>query len=78
MQGDGNYITYALEGALAHRDRLGNGSVLRPGEFQRMTVGTGIRHSEFNPSETEPAATRPEARLNPRQRLSGTLSPCHF
>ena len=48
-------VTYVLEGALEHRDSLGNGDVLRPGEFQRMTAGTGIAHSEFNPSPTEPA-----------------------
>jgi redox-sensitive bicupin YhaK (pirin superfamily) len=47
-------VTYVLSGALAHRDSLGNGEVLRPGELQRMTAGTGIRHSEFNPSEFEP------------------------
>ena len=51
---DMEIVTYVLEGALEHRDSLGNGEVLRPGEFQRMTAGTGIRHSEFNPSETEP------------------------
>lgn len=51
---DMEIISYVLEGALGHRDSLGNGSVLRPGEFQCMTAGTGIRHSEFNPSESEP------------------------
>ncbi|MCC9599079.1 pirin family protein [Stieleria sp. JC731] len=43
-------VTYVLEGALEHRDSMGNGEVLRPGEFQRITAGTGITHSEFNPS----------------------------
>ena len=47
-------VTYVLEGALEHRDSMGNGEVLRPGEFQRMSAGTGITHSEFNPSQTEP------------------------
>ena len=52
--GDMEIVTYVLEGALEHRDSMGNGEVLRPGEFQRMTAGTGITHSEFNPSESEP------------------------
>ncbi|QDV45830.1 Quercetin 2,3-dioxygenase [Stieleria neptunia] len=46
-------VTYVLEGAVEHRDSMGNGEVLRPGEFQRMSAGTGITHSEFTPSETE-------------------------
>jgi redox-sensitive bicupin YhaK (pirin superfamily) len=51
---DMEIITYPLAGALQHRDGLGNGSVIRPGEVQRMTAGTGITHSEANPSKTEP------------------------
>ena len=51
---DMEIISYVLDGALAHKDSLGNGSVLRPGEFQCITAGTGIRHSEFNPSDSEP------------------------
>jgi quercetin 2,3-dioxygenase len=50
---DMEIVTYVLDGALAHKDSMGNGSILRAGELQRMTAGTGVRHSEFNPSDTE-------------------------
>jgi quercetin 2,3-dioxygenase len=64
---DMEIFSYVLEGALEHKDSMGNGRVLRPGQIQLMSVGRGVTHSEFNPSATEPMRLL-QLWIQPRQR----------
>ena len=75
---DMEIITWVLRGALEHRDSLGNGSIIRPGDAQRMTAGRGVTHSEFNPSPDEPVRLLQFWILPDRQGLTPGYEQRHF
>lgn len=75
---DMEIITYILEGALQHRDSMGTGSVIKPGDVQRMTAGTGVTHSEFNASASEPVHLLQIWLLPEREDLKPSYEEKHF
>ena len=75
---DMEIVSYVLEGGLAHRDSLGSGSVIRPGDVQLMSAGTGVRHSEFNASESDPVHFLQIWIIPEKQGLKPTYAEQHF
>ncbi|MCW8906034.1 MAG: pirin family protein [Sedimenticola sp.] len=75
---DMEIVTYLMEGALEHRDSMGNGSLIRPGDIQRMSAGSGIRHSEFNPSDSKPTRLLQIWLMPNRQGITPGYAQQHF